>query len=811
MSILIISQEAPFDPTRVCTGNAFRTRQLVQALEASGNTCRQVWLGAAGDRSADCFHSADALQAIIRSSPPDVVLVSYWELLTLLPYGLEIPVVLDFVAPRPLEVLFEHPEHSGRQLRALRLALARADLLLVGNQQQETLLGYWLLEAGMDLRKGSRTRVVPLAGELVEGNTRTAQPAETGYTLVSGGVDWPWRQAKDYVQAIKTAEAESAGAIRLVQFGGRYRLQADSDDSAEADAADDGRWALTAYQDYSAFLSETAHIGLELSANNIERRFSQSFRSLDFLRHGLPLICNRHLPLAALIEKYEAGWLVDSPDEVAPLLKNLIKDPGQWQTRSENVTQLVQLELDPLQACAPLLTWLHAPDKAPRLPNFGKDDDTPAILGVPPLGERLKRRYRLARRVALARWLGPDPGADPTGNILMLSRGDLFPTDHGAAVKIVETARALSRQQCEVALVTDARDHYWLFRDGDATRMSLPPWLRALARPVAMTKLDHYTKDIPESNAFLYLPLSDGSFFWRALYVAGKYRVDVLHAEFPAYAGPLQEVGAILGKPVVMVEHNVEYQRLKDQVPDLDDERFLRFRAIEIQLANRSDAVVCVSDNDRRRLASDGVHDGLLTTIPHGIDLQSFDQASGEGLRKKLSIPGDAPVIAYHGTFSYPPNRRALQILNDEILPRLNDLGVQAHVLAIGHQPPSGVDANIHCTGSVENVASWLKAADIAVVTLQDGGGTRMKIIDYFAAGLPVISTSKGIEGIPASDGVEAIIRDDWQEISNAAAELFAHAEQRRSLATAGRVLAQSLDWNHIASRYLQLYRSIAR
>ncbi len=383
--------------------------------------------------------------------------------------------------------------------------------------------------------------------------------------------------------------------------------------------------------------------------------------------------------------------------------------------------------------------------------------------------------------------------------------------DHGAAVKIVETARGLSRHGRDVFIVTHDRKHYWRVRNGVLESLRLPRWLALLARPEPWVKLDHYTRDLPESNAFLYQPLSDGSFFWRALWVAAKHDAACLQAEFPAYLQPCRQAADVLGIPAIMVEHNVEYERLRAQVPELTRDQYERFRAIEIRLCNEADAVICVSDNDRQQLAADGVHPGRLHTIPHGIDLDAFDQAVPEDVRARFGVPADAPLLAYHGTFAYPPNRDALVMLAEEILPRLEQRGIEAHVLAIGHQPPKDLHPSIHCAGSVEQVAPWLKAADLAVVPLREGGGTRMKIIDDFAAGLPVIATPKGIEGIPAADGVEALIREDWDGFAAAIEDLLRDPSKAESLARAGRAFAETVDWSAIGARYLKLMDTLSR
>jgi glycosyltransferase involved in cell wall biosynthesis len=84
-----------------------------------------------------------------------------------------------------------------------------------------------------------------------------------------------------------------------------------------------------------------------------------------------------------------------------------------------------------------------------------------------------------------------------------------------------------------------------------------------------------------------------------------------------------------------------------------------------------------------------------------------------------------------------------------------------------------------------------------------------MKIIDCFAARLPLISTSKGIEGIPIEPGKQALVIDDWREMAEAIVELFLIKEKREALAAAAFAMAKELDWSEIARRYRALYSSL--
>lgn len=809
--ILYIAQEPELREGSVVTGNALRARQLIDALQQAGHEVRQVWLVRPGEPrdAARGFRHRDDLQARIAQFRPDVLVVAYWELLGLLPFDIEQPVVLDFVAPRPLETLYEAPAESSGEIRRLCHALRRCDLVLVGNESQGRLLTLPLIEAGFDLRDWSPVRVVPLGAAAVP--SEREPPGGRSWRVVGGGVRWPWRHQSRWLEALADGLADAGVDGQVIHFEGPYRGHPEAPFAGDAPHSPDhsliDHRPLLPYREYSEFLSREAHIGFELSDRNIEREYSQSFRSLDFLRHGLPLLCNDFLPLARLVEHYDAGWTVGRPDDLAEWARSLRDGVDSWKRKAANAERLAREALDPGRLAAPLIEWLNDLQPAPRLPSPERHPVEP-VLGIPPLRQRLARQVRLGRRALLLRLTGL---RRPGDGIVLVTRSDLFPPDHGAAVRTVETARALGELGMDVAIVTDDRRHWYRYREGEFTVCRYPGWARLTSLPASLVKLLHHSKDLPHSNSFLYLPLTDRSFYRRTLIAASAVRASVLQAEFPAYAEPCLRVREAVGTPVVLVEHNVEYERLRNQIGELTVAQYERLRAIEIDLCNRSDAVVCVSDNDRQRLIEDGVEPGHLSTIPHGVRLDNYAASAADGVREGFGIPVNEPVLAFHGTFSYPPNRHALGVFADTLLPSLERSGVTAHVLAVGREPPpTSPHPRIHFTGSVTDVAPWLKVADLAVIPLTDGGGTRMKIVDCFAAGLPVISTSKGIEGIPVEPGRHALVIDDWDAMTAAIVRLWSDPSEREDLARSGREFAAGLDWTAIGRRYRALYASLS-
>ncbi len=866
MKILLITLEPPLEAELAARGNMVRAAHLVQALLAHGHQLTQVFRQPY-DKSPvpdirAMYRNTDELARYIEQAQPDVIILGYWMLIADLPVDLDIPLVLDFIAPRPLEALYEPADSRDLSLQKLLDCLTKVDFFLVGNQRQADLLIPYLIQAGLDVRKRIPIGVVPIAAEPA---VKQAKELPVDHCLlVGGGVEWPWRIQQTYIDELRQwlvrHNSIAGSSAHLMMFGGDYpKIQDVGEDALTGLQLTQPvhSMALHSYADYTRFLEQRGHVGIELAEFNVERYFSQSFRAMEFLRHGMPIICNDFINLAGYVDEYQAGWLISQPEELPEVLDEIVGDPQAYLVRSANALRLVSEQFEPADSIQELLDYLGNPLRIGHLEQadviteggggLGVAGDKPveterspppaveaevgsynnfnatAGLGRPRLGalyQQIRARipYPFPLRqlpkhligvveIKLARLLSRQVKTEQPENVVIVTRADLYPTDHGGAVKIVETAKALSLTGRDVAIVTSERNRYWLYREGQRIEKKLPFWLKFISLPERFSMLLHYARAVPRSNAFLYLPLSDNSFLWRTLHVAKKIKANIYQAEFPAYVRPCRFVQRVRGGRVVLVQHNVEYERLKSQEKSLTDDQYQRLKQIEIDFCNLSDAVICVSDNDREKLEADGVQRKLLHLIPHGVDLATFDQAQAVDVRREYGWQPDDKVLVYHGTYEYPPNLTAIKVMATEILPRLHARGWKPKVLAVGKRAPKqSMHQDIRFSGSVEVVAEYLKAADVAVVPLLDGGGTRMKIIDYFACGIPVVSTSKGIEGIPARPGLEAFIDDDWDLLTDHIASLFEQPRLYDKLSNAGRKYAQQLDWKELAKDYVNVF-----
>ena len=790
------------DPDQVATGNQVRVQGIRDALGLAGVEVIQATFTAETSRvdAGGCFHyhTSDELQQFIKEQDPCLLIAGFWTILDHL-YEFDLPVVLDFIAPRVLELMYQEPETIPEHTDYIMRMVSRADHFLVGNKRQADLLLPYLLQAGIDCRDRAPISVVPISAR---GKTPWKDASELPVRLVNAGVDWPWRDFSAYRLELDRLAGGNKN-LAFVEFTGTY----------PGFSGNDAKSNLLSYTGMQEEL-QRSHIGLELGERNTEREFSHSFRALEYLECGLPVIINPWMQLSESIRQYDAGWVIDSPVELKTLLGDILADPAVLERKRAGARELAGTALNYATTIVPLLDFIKAPQKTAHLFKYrGKNEVVEAVgkAGENKFAEEpaSKKGHPFTFKIFLAylfkRFLCP-PRPDSRPDILMVTRADLFPVDHGAAVKIIRTAEALSRLERDVWLTTDNRKIYYQFTDGKMSMHKFPLWVRyfCLPRFVAFFKLR--MQGAPRSNSFLYLPLTDMSYSVRTIYLASRKPVGAYQAEFPAYVKPCRNARSLFGGKILLVQHNVEYERIRNQVPELTKKNYQSLKDIELEMCGDSDKIVAVSTNDREKMIADGVAPQKIHVVPHGVDLYAFQQAVPMDIRQHYKIPSHDKVLVYHGTYSYAPNLEAINVMATEILPRLEARGVKVTVLAIGSKPPDfPLHEKVIFAGSVADLSQVLPAADLAVIPLLEGGGTRMKILDYFAAGVPVISTAKGIEGIPVTNGREALILDDYDAICDAIVSLQASPEKVDKMRKAAAQFVDPLSWDSIARRYLPL------
>ena len=231
---------------------------------------------------------------------------------------------------------------------------------------------------------------------------------------------------------------------------------------------------------------------------------------------------------------------------------------------------------------------------------------------------------------------------------------------------------------------------------------------------------------------------------------------------------------------------------------------------IEMVAIKCADYIIAVSEDDRTRFIQKyGIDHDKITVIPSGVNIQHF--LSQKELNKFPDIrQGNEFLILFHGSFN-APNVEAIDLIRNYIAPRCATTIEEAMFIIAGTEGSVFEEHNIKSAGFVEDIYSLIQAVDIALVPIRGGGGTRLKILDYMGAGLPIVTTKKGIEGINAKNGEHAIIVDDVnEEFIDAIKYLIDNEQERKRIgANARRLAEEEYDWDKIGEKLNGLYSNL--
>jgi glycosyltransferase involved in cell wall biosynthesis len=233
-----------------------------------------------------------------------------------------------------------------------------------------------------------------------------------------------------------------------------------------------------------------------------------------------------------------------------------------------------------------------------------------------------------------------------------------------------------------------------------------------------------------------------------------------------------------------------------------------KMRRYERALYGRFDLVTLVSEQDReysKRIVHD--QNARVRVIPNGVDCAANPF---QGARRA------ATELIYNGALTYQANYDAVRFFLAEIYPLIRATKPETTFKVTGSTdgvPLGGLalDESVTLTGYVEDIRPEVAGAAVCVIPLKEGGGTRLKILEALALGTPVVSTSKGAEGLAVRAGEHLLIADDPGCFARETTRLLEDEALRRRLAENGRRLVEArYDWRQIGRDYTALIERLA-
>ncbi|MCL2742588.1 MAG: glycosyltransferase family 4 protein [Planctomycetaceae bacterium] len=279
-----------------------------------------------------------------------------------------------------------------------------------------------------------------------------------------------------------------------------------------------------------------------------------------------------------------------------------------------------------------------------------------------------------------------------------------------------------------------------------------------------------------------------------------KESFDLMHIEWSHYAVYGQFVPQL---PQFICTHNVEYLSWKrfTQVTKnpfkiaLGLHEAVRMYYFEKHAYRKADYLSTVSENDAEIVRKCfGIED--VAVISNGVGIAQYDEVSNN--------PKPAHFV-YCGSMDAGVNQDAVYYFIKDIFPLIAKKRPDATFCVIGRNPPEKFlqlqTAKIKFLGGVADIRVPLKEGAVEVVPLRIAGGSRLKILEAFAAKIPVVSTSIGAEGLEIEDGKNIVLADTPEDFADKAVALLDDEALQRTLIENGRKLAdEKYDWSSIAS-----------
>lgn len=267
--------------------------------------------------------------------------------------------------------------------------------------------------------------------------------------------------------------------------------------------------------------------------------------------------------------------------------------------------------------------------------------------------------------------------------------------------------------------------------------------------------------------------------------------------------------------------HNIEYplsqqiQRgIKKPFKRLDAViQSIKVKAIEKYIFDRVHEIWVCSEEDALLLKELYVIKVPVKTIPNGIDTDFYRDVWNGKISPPEQVSKDSPKLIFVGSFDYKPNSRAAEVLIRDIFPKLQLSYPNCHLLLVGTSPTqfmrqaSHKNSCIHVTGRVADIRPYLSTATVSVIPLREGGGTRLKILESFAAGCPVVTSSKGIEGIDAVPGRDFLLAETIEKFVEEIDKLLQDKDRRQQLRkSAHDLVLENYSWNALNRKIRNLF-----
>lgn len=392
-----------------------------------------------------------------------------------------------------------------------------------------------------------------------------------------------------------------------------------------------------------------------------------------------------------------------------------------------------------------------------------------------------------------------------------------YPLYSGGHVRLYNILKGLSKNH-EISLICEKRDYQ--------TKDNITEVEKFCKEVITVERKKQWSiKNIANTAVsfypFLLIGHSSKAMTDKIKELVSKEKFDLIHVETFYVMQNLPK--SLFGKfPIVLTEHNIEhlvYKRFLDTMP-IFMKPFLYLDILKIKywenyFWKKATKLIAVSKDEKKLMKRRDTE-----IVENGVDTEKF-KVSSAGWRTKFK---EQRKVLFIGDFKWVQNRDSIEWILKDIWPKINSkfssLAGQNSKLdlalwVVGRNIPEYIKkmtidkSVIFDENAPRETSEIFKKADILIAPIRVGGGTSFKILEAMASGVPVVTTSLGIEGIKAKDTDEALIADDTQGLVDNVVSLLENERIYDIIVSkARRLIEEEYDWKQIVGKLEKVYES---
>ncbi len=289
-------------------------------------------------------------------------------------------------------------------------------------------------------------------------------------------------------------------------------------------------------------------------------------------------------------------------------------------------------------------------------------------------------------------------------------------------------------------------------------------------------------------------------------------KYDLIHVETYYIMPNLPETSV----PILLAEQTIEYlvyQHYAESTSLIPLKPLFYIDAAkhkywEKQYWIKAKRVVAMSADDREKML-DLITDLDVDVVPNGVDMAFFSQ-------KVATLPKKGTRVLFVGNFNWLQNREAALILAQKIWPRLKLRLPGASLWIVGREPTEEIrnlaGDDIVVSSDIDDIRVAYQGSDLLLAPIYGGGGTRYKILEAMASGVPVVTTPIGIEGIGAKDKEHVLIGNNADDLVNLSLKIITDKTLKSKIASqAKKFVEKNYDWSLISTNLDEIYEQTAK